>query len=175
MYTLSRECVGGCTRAPPGPEDDTMRQYRLRAPVPAASARAARWRGRGIRAVDWQHAHGDSEGRNGRAGRRCSVRARQATWRSRPRTSRAPLARLGIRRAQERKAREGGKGGGGPRRASVRCACLGVSKPIRFPTLEISRKKTMAPVRRKLNDAHRVPRQHARSVAANAHAVERSH
>ena len=47
MYTLSRECVGGCTRAPPGPEDDTMRQYRLRAPVPAASARAARWRGRG--------------------------------------------------------------------------------------------------------------------------------
>ena len=79
-----------------------MRLYRLRAPR-AASARAASRRGRGIRAVDWQHAHGDSEGQNGRAGRRCSVRARQATWRSRPRTSRAPLARLGSRRAQVRK------------------------------------------------------------------------
>ena len=77
-----------------------MRLYRLRAPR-AASARAARWRGRGIRAVDWQTAHGDSEGQNGRAGRRCFVRARQATWRSRPRTSRAPIARLGSRRALE--------------------------------------------------------------------------
>ena len=79
-----------------------MRLYRLRAPR-AASARAARWRGRGIRAVDWQTAHGDSEGQNGRAGRRCFVRARQATWRSRPRTSRAPIARLGSRRALETK------------------------------------------------------------------------
>jgi hypothetical protein len=93
-----------------------MRVHALHQPsrmTPCASAgcarrgprvrRAARWRGRGIRAVDRQPAHGDSEGQNGRAGRRCSVRARQATWRSRPRTSRAPLARLGSRRAQERK------------------------------------------------------------------------
>ena len=82
--------------------------------------RAARWQGRGIRAVDRQPAHGNSEGQNGRAECRCSVRARQATWRSRPRTSRAPLARLGIRRAQDRRRspRRHERGiGGGPRRA----------------------------------------------------------
>ena len=152
MYTLSRECHaqsrmrGAVTRMRVHARSTRPRGWH-HAPVPAARAEGRECdeqRGgeaKGIRAVDWQHAHGDSEGRNGRAGRRCSVRARQATWRSRPRTSRAPLARLGIRRAQERKAREGGKGGGGPRRASVRCACLGVSEPIRFPTLEINRKK----------------------------------
>ena len=39
-----------------------MRLYRLRAPR-AASARAARWRGRGIRAVDWQTAQGILKGK----------------------------------------------------------------------------------------------------------------
>ena len=111
-----------------------MRVHALHLPpttVPCASTgcarrgprarRAARWRGRGIRAVDWHPAHGDSEGQNGRAGRRCSVKARQATWRSRPRTSRAPIARLGSRRAQERKAREGARRR--PRRAK-RSECV---------------------------------------------------
>ncbi len=116
-----------------------MRVHSLHLPpttVPCASTgcarrgprarRAARWRGRGIRAVDWHPAHGDSEGQNGRAGRRCSVRARQATWRRRPRTSRAPLARLGSRRAQDRRRsprrHERGQGGG-PRRAK-RTECV---------------------------------------------------
>ena len=75
--------------------------------------RAARWRGRGIRAIDRQPAHGDSEGQNGRAGRRCSVRAQQATWRSRPRNSPAHLSLAWVAAAPRRgrgRPTRGGKG-----------------------------------------------------------------
>jgi len=80
---------------------------------------------------DWRPAHGDSaEGQSGWAGRRGCESSTQATWRPRPRTSRAPLARLGSRRAQvkrpEAKAAKG-RGGQGCSRESRRASVRSVS------------------------------------------------